>query len=447
MPTHFEIEPIGRLWRLALPLIIANISTPILGLADAAISGHLDHAYYLAAVTVGAELLVVFFGAFSFLRMGTTGMVAQAVGADDHNLSFSILSHAIALAAIIGIWLFVLGSQAITPILELAKVPAEMHRPLEEYLETRLWGTPANLTLLALTGWFIGKGHTQITLYLAISINLLNICLNYTLAIGYQMNSFGIALGTVISEYVGLIIAFTILVRDLGNAKRPLKQPWQPTLVIKLVKVNLPLMIRTIALHGVFVTLSIFAARLGTVEAASIGLILVLLATAAYALDGFAYAAEIEAGQSFGGRHFDRFIDSLKGGAVLSGASALIIVSTFTIFQSQIFAALTDFNAVIEQASDLMVWFTGIVLVLCWSYWLDGVFIGLTKTLDMCFTMCFSVGFGWVGGIWAFGSTSLDSLMSAFLMFCMLRTLSLALRLPTVVRQVKFRSDQNHLKS
>ena len=123
MSTHFEIEPIGRLWRLALPLIIANISTPILGLADAAISGHLDHAYYLAAVTVGAELLVVFFGGFSFLRMGTTGMVAQAVGADDHNLSFSILSHAIALAAIIGIGLFVLGSQAITPILELAQSP------------------------------------------------------------------------------------------------------------------------------------------------------------------------------------------------------------------------------------------------------------------------------------------------------------------------------------
>ena len=94
-------------------------------------------------------------------------MVAQAVGANDHNLSFSILSHAIALAAIIGIGLFVLGSQAITPILELAKAPAEMHRPLEEYLETRLWGAPANLALLVLTGWFIGKGHTQIALYLA----------------------------------------------------------------------------------------------------------------------------------------------------------------------------------------------------------------------------------------------------------------------------------------
>ena len=187
------------------------------------------------------------------------------------------------------------------------------------------------------------------------------------------MNSFGIALGTVISEYVGLIVAFTILVLDLGNMKRPLKQTWQPALVVKLVKVNLPLMIRTIALHGVFVTLSVFAARLGTVEAASVGLILVLLATAAYTLDGFAYAAEREAGQSLGERHFNRFIDSLKG-AILSGFSAVIIVSIFTIFQLQIFSTLTDFNAVIEQATDLMVWFAGIVLVLCWS-------IGLTAYL------------------------------------------------------------------
>lgn len=447
MRTHFEIEPIRRLWRLALPLIIANISTPILGLADAAISGHLDHAYYLAAVTVGAELLVAFFGAFSFLRMGTTGMVAQAVGASDHSLSFSILSHAISLATIVGIGLFVLGSQIITPVLELAQVPAEMHRPLEEYLETRLWGGPANLVLLVLTGWFIGRGNTSIALYLAISINLLNICLNYTLAIGCQMNSFGIALGTAISEYVGLIIAFTILALELRNKGQLIERSWHLPLVIKLIKVNLPLMIRTIGLHSVFVTLSIFAARLGTVEAASIGLILVLLATAAYALDGFAHAAEIEAGQSLGERHFNRFIDSLKGGAILSGVSAVTIISIFTIFQLQIFSALTDFIAVIEHASSLMVWFAGLVLVLCWSYWLDGVFIGLTKTVDMCRTMCFSVGFGWFGGLWAFGSTSLDSLMGAFLTFSVLRTLFLALRLPGVIQEVRLRSDQNHLRS
>ena len=275
----------------------------------------------------------------------------------------------------------------------------------------------------------------------------LNVCLNYTLAIGFQMNSFGIALGTVISEYVGLTIACTILALDLKNTKRLIKQNWQLPLIIRLIKVNLPLMIRTIALHSVFVTLSIFAARLGTVEAASIGLILVLLTTAAYALDGFAYAAEIEAGQSLGERHFNRFIDSLKGGAILSGISAVTLISIFTIFKLQIFSALTDFNAVIEQASGLMVWFSGLVLVLCWSYWLDGIFIGLTKTVDMCLTMCFSVGVGWLGGLWAFGPTSLDSLMGAFLMFSTIRTLSLAFRLPGVVEEVRLRSDQNHLRS
>ena len=184
-------------------------------------------------------------------------------------------------------------------------------------------GGPANLALLVLTGWFIGRGHTQVALCLAIGINLLNVCLNYTLAIGWQMNSFGIALGTAISEYVGLIIAFTILALELRNKGQLIDRSWRLPLVIKLIKVNLPLMIRTIGLHSVFVTLSIFAARLGTIEAASIGLILVLLATAAYALDGFAHAAEIEAGQSLVERHYNRFVDSLEGGRSYLGSQPL----------------------------------------------------------------------------------------------------------------------------
>ena len=116
MPTHFKIASIARLWRLALPLIIANIATPLLGLADAAISGHLDHTYYLAAVTVGAELLVIFFGTFSFLRMGTTGLVAQAVGANDALRSVSLLSNAVFMALLIGLTLMLLGSQAIRTV-------------------------------------------------------------------------------------------------------------------------------------------------------------------------------------------------------------------------------------------------------------------------------------------------------------------------------------------
>lgn len=444
MPTHLKIVAITRLWRLALPLIIANIATPLLGLADAAISGHLDQTYYLAAVTVGAELLVVFFGAFSFLRMGTTGLVAQAVGANEQQRSVSLLSNAVLMALVIGVALTLLGSQAINPILQVAKPTTEMAQPLEQYLTIRLWGAPAHLILLALTGWFIGQGLTRLALLLAVSINVLNIGLNYFLAIELNMNSLGIALGTVISEYVAVAFAVVMLVRQLKYQALVLTHRWDVGLQVQLLKINLPLMLRTIWLHSVFVTLAVLASRLGIVEAAAIGLILVLLATAAYALDGFAYAAEIEAGQALGERHVSRFIQSLWAGATLSFVSGLMIVAALLLFHTHIFSALTDFQRVVNQASALMVWFYWIVLVLCWSYWLDGVFIGLTKSLDMCIAMAVATSLGWFGSLCILKTTTVEHLMAAFLIFSVFRVITLGIRLPTMVYEVKRLSALSH---
>jgi MATE family multidrug resistance protein len=447
MRSHIRLEAYTRLWQLAWPLIIANIATPLLGLTDAAIAGHLDQAYYLAAVTVGAELLVIFFGTFSFLRMGTTGLVAQAVGSNDQAHSFRIVANAVVLALVIGSLLLLAGAQAIDPLLKIAKPTLEMTDPLQEYLEVRLWGAPANLTLIALTGWFIGQGLTRIALYLSVGINILNIVCNYLLAIELQLNSYGIALGTVISEYAGVVIAGYVLWRKFTLSKVVIDSIQASGLWLLLVKINTPLMLRTILLHSVFVTLSVFAARLGVQEAAAIGLILVLLATAAYALDGFAYASEIEAGQALGERQFARFTDSLWAGAILSIASTAIIVLFANVFHSQLFDALTDFQDVVTEANSLMTWFTWILFALCGSYWLDGVFIGLTKTLDMCIAMCLATVLGWIGSLWFIGTHSLDQLMAAFLIFSIIRTISLGSRLPAIIEEIRSLSVLTHPKS
>ena len=447
MRSHISLEPVGRLWHLAWPLIIANIATPLLGLADAAIAGHLDQAYYLASVTVGAELLVIFFGTFSFLRMGTTGLVAQAVGSNDQAHSFRIVANAVLLALGIGSLLLIVGAKAIDPLLQFAKPTAEMTDPLQEYLVIRLWGAPANLTLITLTGWLIGQGLTRVALYLSVGINVLNIVCNYLLAIELQLNSYGIALGTVISEYAGAVIAGYVLCKKFALSGVIINSIQASGLWLHLVKINTPLMLRTILLQSVFVTLSVLAARLGVQEAAAIGLILVLLATAAYALDGFAYASEIEAGQALGERHFIRFTDSLWAGAILSVLSTTIIVLIANLFHSQLFQILTDFQDVVTKANALMTWFTWILLALCWSYWLDGVFIGITKTVDMCLAMCVATAFGWYGSLWLIGTNSLDQLMAAFLVFSAIRTITLAARLPAVVFELKRLSIQTHPKS
>ena len=438
------LTSIVRLWNLALPLIIVNVATPFLGLADAAISGHLEDSFHLAAVTLGAGLLAIFFGIFSFLRMGTTGLVAQAIGSENQPYAVQILFHATLLAIGFGCLVLIVGPQAIGPILAIANPSASITAPLNEYLKIRLWAAPASLMLFVLTGWFIGQGLTRISLYLAIGTNLINIALNYSLAIGLELNSLGIALGTSISEYLGVILGLGFLFHQLsGKIIKELLQV-KATVFVRLFKVNAPLMVRTIALQTVFVMLSIYAARLGTVEASALGLLLVLLATAAFGLDGFAYACEIEAGQSLGHKNYKRLKNSLIAGLILTTVTTLMLIVFFRIWHTAIFALLTDFVDVLQLTNKLSSWFTWMLLALCWSYWLDGIFIGLTRTLDMCITMCFALASGWLGGLWIFGIDSLDALMAAFIVFAVVRTASLGSRLPFVIRKIRRLMSQKH---
>ncbi len=435
-----------RHWALAWPLIIANSATPLLGLADAAIAGHLAAPFYLAAVTVGAELFAILFGTFLFLRMGTTGLVAQSEGRGDTHGGLQLLMHALLMAISIGLALVFFGHWLLEPITQIIRPASEIDAPLAEYLEIRLLGAPAALCIFVITGWLVGRGRTKISLYLALGINVVNIVLNYTLAIGLEMNSKGIAWGTVISEYLGLIYGVVwlfILVgqRDVwANFRFRTKKLWA------LVRVNGPLMLRTLALHAVFAGLSISAARIGAIEASAVGIFLVLLATAAYALDGFAYASEIEAGQALGQRNYSRFHDSLWAGALLTLITAACMALVIAVFGSAIVSALTAHDAVIAEATHRLDAFTFILLALCLSYWLDGVFIGLTRTMDMCVTMWLATSIGWFGMLAWYQQPTLDELFVAFLVFAILRTTLLGARLPMAMRQINVRFSDHHPK-
>lgn len=426
-------QAIHRHWSLAWPLILANCAIPLLGLADAAIAGHLNAVFYLAAVTVGAELFAIFFGTFSFLRMGTTGLVAQAIGRADSDRGLSILWHALFMATVIGVCLSAFGSFWVKPVINWAQPATEITAPLIEYIEIRLYSAPASLCLYALTGWFIGAGQTRVALYLALGINVTNIALNYLLAIGLEMNSAGIAWGTVAAEYLGLgyglIWLFAVTDRsELWQHRKP-----RLHIVSALARVNLPLMLRTLALQTVFVGLSISAARMGAIEASAVGIFLVLLATAAYALDGFAYASEIEAGQALGEKNGHRFKKSLWGGVILTLTSALAFAAAIKIAGPSIIGLLTLHSAAVEAAVARLHDFQWILLTLCFAYWLDGVFIGLTRTYEMCIAMCLATVIGWFGGRWLYSNASLDQLFDAFWLFCILRTIFLAIRLPNAI--------------
>lgn len=436
-PAHRLGDALRRHWALAWPLILANAAIPLLGLADAAIAGHLEEAYFLAAVTVGAELFAIFFGSFSFLRMGTTGLVAQATGQQSEALSLRILGNALLLGLVLGVSLTLLGRGLVDAIIDLMQPALALQTPLSDYIRIRLLSAPAALMTFALSGWFIGRGMTRIALYLAVGMNAINIVLNYVLAIGLQMNSDGIALGTVIAEYFGLLFALFWLLRvaDLSAFVSALGANGQ--VFKRLLAVNVPLFIRTLALQVVFVGLSIEAARIGVIEAASVGLFFVILATAAYALDGFAFASEIEAGQALGAGQQQRFTESLWAGAILTLATSILIMLGIGLVGSDIIALLTTHTAVQEVAIARLQWFHLILGAMCLSYWLDGVFIGLTRSLEMCIAMVLATGIGWFGGLAFTGGETLDDLFVALFCFGLLRTLFLASRLPAAWRSIK----------
>jgi MATE family multidrug resistance protein len=417
MRTFTELKvATHRHWALAWPLIIANSATPLLGLADAAIAGHLAAPFYLAAVTVGAELFAILFGTFLFLRMGTTGLVAQSEGRGDTQGGLQLLMHALLIATAIGLALVVFGHWLLEPIVQIIRPASEIDAALAEYLEIRLLSAPAALCIFAVTGWLVGRGRTKISLYLALGINVVNIALNYGLAIGLEMNSAGIAWGTVISEYLGLIYGFAWLYILAGHQDLWASFRFRTAQLWALVRV----------------------------EASAVGIFLVLLATAAYALDGFAYASEIEAGQAIGQRNYARFRDSLWAGALLTLITAACITLVIALFGSTIVSALTAHDAVITEATRRLDAFTLILLALCLSYWLDGVFIGLTRTMDMCLTMWLAASIGWFGMLAWYQNPTLDELFVAFLVFAVLRTGLLGARLPVAMRHVNVHFSDHH---
>jgi MATE family multidrug resistance protein len=202
-----------------------------------------------------------------------------------------------------------------------------------------------------------------------------------------------------------------------------------------MLTLNLPLFLRTLILKGVFVMLTLRAASLGVTEAAALGLLLILLSTAAYALDGFAFASEIETGQSVGRRDRRRLALSLWAGAMTTALATIGIIALYHLLAAELIGQLTIHEAVALRATALLPWLSGILAVLAGSYWLDGVFIGLLRPTAMFISMLLA-GVTWLCGLWFFGSDRLDLLLAAFMLFGIVRTLSLGIQLPGALAQL-----------
>ena len=382
-----------RIWQIAWPAILSNLSVPLLGLVDTAILGHLESTVYLGAVAIGASILSFMYWGFGFLRMGTTGLVALAVGAGDRERQLVIIGQslmlALALAALVilshPLWAG-LGVMWMGPGPELAPKTGS-------YIAIRVWSAPAVLVTYGVVGWFIGHQNTRWPMVFVIITNLLNIGLDFLFIVGLDMKSEGAALATVVAEYVGCALALWALSRSVNLADLlPLRsQITRPKAYQEMLNSNRHLFVRTICLLFAFAFFTAMSTGLGQDTLAANTIMLQLLMLAAYGLDGFAFAVEGLTGNAAGARKRDEFERAVAACWRWSLTTAAGICVVFGLGGPLIYPLFTIHEPVLALLREYHFWLVMMPMVAVWSYLLDGVFIGTAKTRHMMYAMLVSL--------------------------------------------------------
>lgn len=382
----------SRVWRLAGPMILSNLSVPLLGLVDTAVMGHLSDAYYLGAVAVGALIFSFVFWGFGFLRMGTTGLTAQAHGREDYDELRAVLARAVVLALGLAALVLVLQGPIVWLAFTLIDASAEVERYGAEYFSIRIWSAPAVLINYAMIGWFLGMQRAQGPLVLLLVINVTNILLDLWFVPGLGMTADGVALASVIAEYLGVVVGLYLVHRYLKPYPGSWRgiQLWHWPRLREMLVLNQNIFIRTLCLIFSFGFFTAQGAKHGDVVLAANALLMNFQTFMAYGLDGFAHAAEALVGRAVGQKRRDEWRSAVYTTGVWSLWVAAAFCLIYWLAGEQIIAMLTNIEEVRLLAQEYLIWLILAPLISVWSYWFDGIFIGATRSREMRNTMLVS---------------------------------------------------------
>ncbi|AOY89371.1 MATE family efflux transporter [Marinobacter salinus] len=380
-----------RLWTLAWPLMLTNLTVPLLGLVDTAVLGHLESPEYLGAVAVGANLFSILYWTFGFMRMGTTGLAAQAWGKRDSFGQVALLLRSVMLAAGIGLLLILFHQPLIKLGLTLMNPSPDVTELAAEYAAIRIWSAPAVLCQYTLVGWLIGTQFPRGPMIMLIVANGLNIVLDVLFVTGLGWNSRGVAIATVIAEYGAAGIGFAIVLSRMPEGQRLTRALFGELAdYLKILQVNRYIMVRTIALLLVLAFFTAQGARQGDTILAANAVLITFLLLISNALDGFANAAEALIGEAIGKDSRRRFRVVFQSALRWSLWGALLLTIIFVLGGKALITLLTGIEEVRSMAWRYLPWLWLLPFASVWGFLLDGVFIGATRTRDMQNTMLFS---------------------------------------------------------
>ena len=420
-----------QILKIALPAIVTNITVPLLGLVDTAIVGHMGNATYIGAIAVGSMVFNLVYWVFGFLRMGTSGLTAQARGRRDLQEMRSLLVRSQTVAMTIALLILLLQVPLRDVMLWLIG-PTDDVRPLAvTYYHIVVWGAPAMLGLYGLSGWFIGMQNTRLPMVISISQNVVNIVASLALVYGLGMKVEGVALGTVVAQYAGLLMAMAMLVRYYRRYITirlcSLKE------FIPFLRVNSDIFLRTLCLVAVNLYFTSAGARQGATILAVNALLLQLYLLFSYIMDGFAYAGEALCGRFWGARDNKAFRE-VVGRLFMWGAGMTVLFTTLYVVGGMPFLRLlTDEETVVQAAHEYVWWAWLIPVAGVAAFVWDGIFIGITQTRGMLVSAGVASVVFLAGVVWLMPVMGNHGLWLSMLLYLAVRG---------IVQSVIFRSDK-----
>ena len=369
--------------QIALPSIVSNITVPLLGMIDVAIVGHMGSPVYIGAVAVGSMIFNLVYWLFGFLRMGSSGLTAQALGRRDFTEVTRLLVRSVSIALGIALLLIILQVPLKWLMFWLIGPTADVAPFASTYFNIVIWGAPASLALFSLMGWYIGMQNTRIPMMISIMQNIVNILASLTLVYGFGMKIEGVAFGTVIAQYAGLLMAVGLLARNYSRLFRYFSKDRLFRKMGAFFAINRDIFLRTLCLVAVNLFFTAAGARQGAVILSVNTVLIQLYLFFSYFMDGFAYAGEALGGKAYGAHNITAFHETLRRLWMWMLIVTLAYTLLYMVGGSWIVALLTDEAQVIETSHEYLWWAWLIPAAGCVAFIWDGIFIGITATRGM----------------------------------------------------------------
>jgi len=430
-----------QVWGIAVPVMLANLTIPLVGLVDTAVMGHFDQSYYIGAVAMGSFMFSLMTIAFGFQRMAVTGLIAQARGAGDHALIYATLYRAVMVAIGLGFSIVLLALPVLWIAPQVLSASEDVLDGMARYISIIAFAGPGICLNMVGLGFLFGVQHIRGCMAQMIIINLVNVAANLVLVFGFEMKIEGVALASVLAQYIGVGVTF-LLVRSACRSYGKLPK-WSLALfsdaraLTRYASLGRDLTIRTAAILVSEIIVLNAAGGMSDDALAATQVGFVFFGVIAYGLDGFAHAVEALVGNAIGAKSLVDFRRAVAESSILGGVAAVVVALILWLGGGVLMRVITSIPSVLAMADGIMIWIILMPVISIWAFLMDGVFIGATRAKmmrnAMLVSMVFFLPLVYLGRLWG----GLDGIWLAFNILLGLRGVTLWLKLPEVEKDTQ----------